>query len=274
MVKLLPDGISFKVLIAGHRGNTRYWFKKYIKSGADLIEVDVDKNGKDIILTHRDQYKKPILIREKLAHMLETIHLRKPLTLIEALDLARERGLGVILDIKKPGIVNEIKEIITTVSFPLGKVILTSKWHDDLKYIAEHWKEVKVLLSLEEHPVNVTQLLKQTRAHGISIRIDFLTDKLIRELRKERFLIAVWPVNMLEQVIDLSRKGVDIVITDNINVIKALKGIKREAGPRGFEPRTTGLEGRRPILARRRAHLSPLLGFAISGFKSSSPGVF
>ena len=27
------------------------------------------------------------------------------------------------------------------------------------------------------------------------------------------------------------------------------------AGPRGFEPRTTGSAGRRPILARLRAHL-------------------
>ena len=33
------------------------------------------------------------------------------------------------------------------------------------------------------------------------------------------------------------------------------------AGPRGFEPRTTGLEGRRPILARRRARFLRVLIF-------------
>ncbi len=61
---------------------------------------------------------------------------------------------------------------------------------------------------------------------------------------------------------DLRRLAKMIVeeIAKKITVVnsqaKHSKKYKGQAGPRGFEPRVSGLEGRRPILARLRAHCS------------------
>jgi hypothetical protein len=79
--------------------------------------------------------------------------------------------------------------------------------------------------------VGSTEMLQQMRRDleawtgaGIGLNVDLLSDEVISELGAATPLIVTWTVNDLERARDLVGRGVSGIITDRLEVIRAMRG--------------------------------------------------
>ncbi len=66
---------------------------------------------------------------------------------------------------------------------------------------------------------------------GIGLHHELLTDEVIRELREATPLIVTWTVNDLEHARALVQRGVGGIITDKLDLIRAMRAATPPAGP-------------------------------------------
>jgi hypothetical protein len=211
--------------VVGHRANTVSWLRRLARC-SDAVEIDVISTDGGFYATHSVvwRYGSPILLREKLARMLESLHLKPP-TPLEKLIASLPEGMPVFLDLKTPINGDSIRALRRIVG--KRRAYIVTRWHNIAQLAAAYG--FRVLLSIASRPANPALLVERSGAHGLSIEAAYADGELVGELHSRGFEVAVWTVNSLEAAAAMEALGVDWLVTD---VPCSIRG-RTETVPRG-----------------------------------------
>lgn len=233
-----------KIFIIAHRGfslispeNTIASFKKAIEAGVDFIETDLRATSDGIIVCMHD----PTLDRTTSGAGFVSTHSYREITSLDAgswfspqfkgehvprleelLDLAAGK-VGLALEIKTPGIEEEVVEDV-------------EKWgiEDEVIILSSHWVvlgKVKSLnpriTTLADLPIPSKESLRAALSHGaniVSIHKAMLERDFVRYAHRRGVLVNVWPVNTEKEVQAALDAEIDFITTDDpLTVSKLVK---------------------------------------------------
>ncbi|GAB6148197.1 glycerophosphodiester phosphodiesterase [Stetteria hydrogenophila] len=197
-------------VIVGHRANTAAWLKRYLKAGVDMVEVDVWHRNGVTGLGHILEDPGYATVRERIAHLLLSIHFRKPLG-IEALPRLVPPGIGVWLDLKTriPRACLSRLRVLTRGR----RIVFSTRWHNWIPVIKEEVPEALVFASLDHRPAGAREM-KAVQADGATLRFTYIDEELVEELHSAGLQLAAWTVNEESEMRRVIEMGVDYLITD------------------------------------------------------------
>lgn len=128
-------------------------------------------------------------------------------TLTEALSLAEELGLGVVVEMREEGLEALVAEVV-----PEEKSIIISPYHTSLREIKDisHLKTGIVITSLPIRPVELALW-----AEADAIFPERVNPRLFKEAHQKRIEVYPGVVNSLSQATWLLRLGADGLLTDD-----------------------------------------------------------
>jgi len=222
-VKLAREG---RPLVIGHRGapvlaaeNTLESFAAAVDAGADAIELDV---GRDLLVTHSE--------REVPEH---------PLALDEALAFVADSGVGVLVDLKYPGVERAVADALrrhglverafvsSTSPAALrrlaaadGELVRSISYPNDRYRISRFaWPRPvtagSVATARAAMPLRVPLLLTAARAGALTLHHALVSPAVLRAARSRGAALVAWTVNEPERIAALALLGVDGIVTDD-----------------------------------------------------------
>jgi len=224
-----------KIIVVGHKANSIRKLFKYLSIGVPAVEIDILKsleNGRLMIQHISDEEE-----------MLKEVHPETPIFELEEflrrfksgifisnyhspLEVLRELSgvIDVVLDLKNKSMSKDVVEMLSKIDFR-GTIYLTSKFHRDLYEIKKRMPKVKILVTLENQPVNTAEYLGEINANGVSIKYPFIDKGFVDELHRLGYIVDAWVVNDIYVAKYLAKLRVDMITTDNPSkILKALKG--------------------------------------------------
>jgi glycerophosphoryl diester phosphodiesterase len=222
-VNFARDG---RPLVIGHRGaralapeNTLESFEAAVAAGADAIELDV---GKDLVVAHSE-------------HELP----ERALSLDDALEFVRARDVGVLVDLKRPGIERDVVESLRRHSL-VERAFVSSTSPRALRRVAAFDGELVRSITYPNDryrisrfswpgavasgtaaaarsamPLRVPLLLTTARVRVLTLHHTLLSPAVLRVARARGASVVAWTVNDPERIVALARLGVDAVVTDD-----------------------------------------------------------
>jgi len=186
--------------IIGHRGakglaeeNTIEAFKQALRCGVDMIETDVRKHGKEVVLSHEP-----------------TVQTENYTSLQELFDLVKG-NIPINLEIKEEGVIPLLRKIISNYS---GIIVFSSFDFSILQKIKKIFPEYEVAV-LEKwsgiRAVAKASLLKTDRIH---INQAWLWSNFVRSLHHKGYRLYAYTVNKVDRAEELAEWGVDGIFTD------------------------------------------------------------
>lgn len=133
-------------------------------------------------------------------------------TLAEALSLAEELGLGVVVEMKEEGL-----EALVAEAVPKEKSIITSYYHASLREIKD-LSDLKTGIIIASLPIKPVELALWAEADAIFPRR--VNPRLFKEAHHKGLEVYPWEVNTLSQASWLLRLGADGLVTDNPCLIR------------------------------------------------------
>lgn len=204
-------------LVIGHRANTERWLRKHLEAGADGIEVDVRLSGEGLSLGHPPPGIRPATVRERIASILTSFHILRPLSLEEILYLLGERILW--LDLKDRGICSRIRDLCSDI-LDERNLVLSTKHHIEARSAREIFPDARVFVSLSSAPADPVAVVESSRADGISLEITYATGELADALRSSGYSLALWTVNDEGQVARSLELGASFIVTDDVQLVR------------------------------------------------------
>jgi glycerophosphoryl diester phosphodiesterase len=199
-------------LVVGHRANTPRWIRRYLREGADGLEVDVYQRGKSIYVSHVMPSRRPRLLRERVADFLASLHVTPAHRLRDLVRLI-PKDMALIVDLKTRVEPAALREEIEFSGRDPPEVFISTRWHVDAPRLREHG--FHVLLSLDNRPSSLAKLLDDAaHADGVSINHVYVDEDLVREARSVGWIVAAWSVNQPDEAERLQRLGIDMIVTD------------------------------------------------------------
>jgi len=196
---------------------------------ADYVELDVrlSRDG-ELVLMHDDRVDRTTNGKGLVEDLsLEELKALKPrgcddqcmesqriATLKEALFLAEELGLGLVVEMKEEGLEGLVAEALS------GKnCIVTSFYHSSLRELSDisHLKTGIIISSL---PINPVHLALWAKAAAIFPRR--VNARLFKEAHQQGIAVYPWTVNSKEEASWLLRLGADGLVTDDPCLIREI----------------------------------------------------
>jgi glycerophosphoryl diester phosphodiesterase len=237
-------------LIIAHRGasaiapeNTLAAVNLAWELNADCVEIDIHltKDNK-IVVIHDPSTKRTtdnnLVISETTSNELRKldagsykskIFKGEKIPFIEEILESLPPEHSLIIEIKSPPeIVKYLKQSLTK-SGKINQIIIKSFDINTLKTAKEVFPETQVFLlhyssnniffeSLKIC-VELTAVLKENKFNGLSLYHENVTDNLAKSFIDSGLKLLVWTVNESEKALDLARKGIYGIITDNPQLI-------------------------------------------------------
>lgn len=206
------------ILVYGHKANTLRWAKKYLKEGADGLEVDIYQRGKSILVKHARLGSKRRLLRERIGNVIASFHVKPALPLREYLSYLPLR-VPLMLDLKNPINPTLLRGEVEAGGYSVTEVVVSSRWHSiaqDLKA-----KDFEVLLSIDHRPMSLK--LYENLADGVSINVFYVDNKLLEEARDLGLRVALWIINDVKGLCNFTRVSASnnvTIVTDYPQVVK------------------------------------------------------
>lgn len=208
-------------LIIGHRGaktlapeNTLAAISAAAKCRSDMVELDV-RLSKDgiLILMHDDSVDRTSNASGKVedftVEQLKALNLsgEKIPTLAEAAALAKELGLGLVVEMKEEWIEELVAEELNGTG-----ALVTSFYHSSLRELKEisNLKTGIIISSLPVHPIDLA-----IWAGANAIFPKRTNPRLFQEAHKQKLEVFPWTVNSLEEASWLLKLGADGLVTDD-----------------------------------------------------------
>ncbi|MEZ0320133.1 MAG: glycerophosphodiester phosphodiesterase [Pyrobaculum sp.] len=215
-----------KRAVVGHRGyprvaleNTLESIKAALEHGADAVEVDVQVTADGVVvLSHDDTLDRTfgvsIDVRRSRWPDLSPIR-RGPhrlATLEEALSLVDGRA-GVLVEVKHPEDAPLVADVVKNAG--------ASRW---VALISFHEEAVRGLslykgLIYAQPPGKIVEA-KRLGCHLVLPRYQLATAKAVSFAHRLGLYVVAWTVNDLATAVELWRRGVDGVATDDVGLIK------------------------------------------------------
>ncbi len=205
-------------VVVGHRANTPRWLRRHLRC-TSMVEVDVYLRGNMLVAGHQLPASRPLLLRQRLARILENMHFTpsRPLPLLLS---TLPPSARVMLDLKDRVSPRLVASVLEETEVEPERVILATRWHSDARSLHEE-VGAPVLLSIDSRPANPLGLVEDAGAQGVSVRYSYLDPLFSRSLRSKGYLVAVWTVNTVDDFIYVKRL-VDLVVSDNPCVLNTM----------------------------------------------------
>lgn len=220
------------MLVIAHRGasgtqpeNTLAAFKKAIKLGAEMIELDVHlcKTG-ELVVIHDARINRTTnghgLISHKTLVKLQGLDAgngEKIPTLKEVFDIAGGKT-KINIELKGKGVVTEtvklIKHQIENKIQTANDFVISSFNRRQLKEFHALMPEVPIGILYEGHPVGYLKLAEELHAASINLSIKHVNEKLVGEIHQNGLHVWIYTVNHMEDFEAMKMISVDAVFTN------------------------------------------------------------
>ena len=206
---------------AGHvTGNTLASIAKALALGVDFVEIDVraTRDGHPVVFHDRrvdgttDGSGAVIELTLEEMSRLRTADNQPIPTLDEALAAINNR-VGLMLDIKSPGIVERVWTSVTGNKF-VRPVIYASFLHAELLAVKRLVSGAHTMALLDSVPVHPTAFARDAEVTHVGLGIDCLTGEFVGALHREGLCVFVYTVNEPSDIAWVRSLGVDGIISD------------------------------------------------------------
>jgi len=206
---------------AGHvTGNTLASIAKALALGVDFVEIDVraTRDGHPVVFHDRrvdgttDGSGAVIELTLEEMSRLRTADNQPIPTLDEALAAINNR-VGLMLDIKSPGIVERVWTSVTGNKF-VRPVIYASFLHAELLAVKRLASGAHTMALLDSVPVHPTAFARDAEVTHVGLGIDCLTGEFVGALHREGLRVFVYTVNEPSDIAWVRSLGVDGIISD------------------------------------------------------------
>jgi len=235
-----------KTKIIGHRGgvagypeNTLAAFKKAVELGADGVEFDVQltKDG-EIVVIHDEFIDRTMngsgLVKDHTLAELRALNVgeffnsefknQKIPTLREVLEIVKDMEI-INIELKNhlsyPNLETKVLKLVDEFKIR-DKVIISSFNHYSLEKIKKIQPAIKTGALLMAKIINPADYAFKRGFDALHMQFLTIDQKTIEKAHFMGMKICAYTVNYSESVIDLLEKGVDMIITDNIEMIQKL----------------------------------------------------
>lgn len=215
-------------LVIGHRGarslapeNTLEGIRAAARCGADRVEVDVrlSRDGA-LVLMHDETVDRTTGGTGKVEN-LDLTELKaldaggqKIPTPQEALAVARELGLGLVVEMKEEGL-----EELVAGALEGSRAMVTSFYHSSLREIKE-LSDLKTGIIISALPVKPVELALWADADAIFPKR--VNPRLFKEAHQRGLEVFPWTINEKEEAAWLLRLGADGLVTDDPCLIRSV----------------------------------------------------
>lgn len=241
------DGVAKGVdpLVIAHRGasrvemeNTLPAFARAVAMGAAMIELDVQRSADGALVVIHDEDTLRVTggqggpVAALTLAELQTLRVGQATipTLREALELARDAGVAVNVELKGPGVAGGVVALVrglglraTTLlsSFDSGALAEARDLDPGLRLAVLMGTEtLRPMTRLREaYPL---PLLRRLKADAWHPHYRLVNPLVLRAVQRAGYKVNVWTVNEPEQMRRLVRLGVDGIITDVPDALRAL----------------------------------------------------
>ena len=208
-----------------HRGASGYYpdntlaaIRHAAELGAEEVEIDVRKTKDGVLILHHDATIKDGSKKREISQLsLKQIQKINPdvCTLDEALACIAETNMQVLIEFKVSGIESKVLDCVEanalsqTARYASFKLDVLRKVHklDDAAQTVYLINEKDKLKDVEEDPDDY-------RSSTISVKLELLSEKLIRKLHLAGKQVIAWTVNNKSDVEAARQMGVDGITTD------------------------------------------------------------
>ncbi len=214
------------LLAVAHRaGNDLSALRTAVELGVDVLEADVRARGALLEMRHSKQLRPFPVLWDSGPGGLELAHTRAPQLQLDALLAALEVGHPMLmLDLKGPGRVGARVADLVHAAEPATDVLVCSRWWPGLDAFADRPWARPVLTA--RNTVELARLLRRVRRgrvpYGVSLHGSLLTAPVVAELRGLVQLVMTWGVNDLVALERVTSLGVNGVISDDADVLRAV----------------------------------------------------
>jgi glycerophosphoryl diester phosphodiesterase len=215
------------MLVIAHRGasgeaveNTRSAFLAALRSGADMVETDLQLTLDDHLVIHHDattrrlMNTRRVIDREPLSRLRTLRHANGEglLTLAELLELI-DGTLPINLELKAPGSARVLLEYLAGNAYG-GAIMVSSKDFEELAVFHRHRLDVPVGPVISAWSPALLRKLSQHPWQFVSINHRGLDTDGIHRLRNLGLKVLVFTVNAPGRMHELVAAGVDGIFTD------------------------------------------------------------
>lgn len=228
------------ITIIGHRGacgyapeNTLSSFKKAIECNVDMIEFDVRKCASGELVVFHDAKVDRITDGSGFV-ALKTLQELKQLTIlgIERISLLTEvldyidRRVKVYIELKDLNIIHDVLHIIDDYvahkQWDYSDFLIASFDHFQLRDSRVINKEIPVAALIYGMPINCSICVVEAKADIVCLDTEFITQQFVDEFHARDMRVYVYTVNDKEQLINVLDYGIDGIITDFPDDMRAL----------------------------------------------------
>ncbi len=236
--------IEDRVLIIAHRGsaatapeNTLSALRKSIKDGADMVEIDIQltKDGKVVLWHDKDAMRisgKGFVISETAYDTLETLDAgswfsdkftgERVATLEEAVETGIKGNISLLLELKNYGderdlLLDSAVSILQKYNFT-GKAAIMSLKHEEVRRVEQYYPEMEAGFIVSAVIGDLTLLDEDF----LILSKQLATDSTISALHAAEKRVFVWTIDDVKTMSRLVNQGVDGIITNVPDKLKAL----------------------------------------------------
>jgi glycerophosphoryl diester phosphodiesterase len=232
------------VRATAHRGhsrvapeNTLSAIRKAIESGADYVEVDVHQTADGVIVLLHDRDLKRVAALSRRLDELTFDEVRKldvgrwfdpafageriP-TLEEVIKLCRGRiKMNIELKVFGPNrrLAEDVARLIREQEF-VDECLVTSLDYEALREVKRHNPRLRTGLIVAHALGDISRL----EVDAVSVRADFLSEEVLAAARRHGKEVHVWTVNNARQMTELMKRGVDNIITSDLELLLRVRG--------------------------------------------------
>ena len=228
--------------IVGHRGapflappgNTLASLRRAVEAGAQMLEVDVRRTRDDaLILDHEsvhllDGVEVPLGERSLSQWRLHGGDWGDELaTLEDALALASDLGVGLMVDFKEPGTETLVARALRRSGFPRESLLVAGAPESSRRILRSLDPRIPLSLTLdvEQKPLVTPDLLLTLDTDAVTWHHRLLTPEIVDVLHRRDKLVYAWTVDLSE---DMRRMRhvchVDGIITNSPDMLKQIAG--------------------------------------------------
>jgi len=230
-------------LVIGHRGaaasapeNTLEGIRAAALCKADYVELDVrlSRDG-ELVLMHDESLERTTngkgLVEDFSLEELKALLVKGPAgsssedrriaTLKEAVHLASQHNIGLVVEMKEEGLEALVAEALT-----IKKSMVTSFYHNSLRELSDI-SDLMTGIIISSLPINPVQLAVWAKARAIFPKR--VNARMIKEAHQQEISVFPWTVNNRDEARWLLRLGADGLVTDDPCMIREVADLPAEA---------------------------------------------
>ncbi len=225
-----------EVLVVGHRGACGYYpentilsIKKAVEMNVDAVEFDVRMTKDGVVVLFHDEKLDRLLkihgrVRDRTFEFLRKLSIRgeKIPTLEEALEVLKDKNVGVIVEIKEPDTVSKVLDTISKSGINKDRVLIASFYHTIMREVKKRGYKFGAIFVCR--PVSLKYMFGENLPDVILPRHDMLDEELVDEAHSLGVKVGTWVINSEDDLEKVLKFKVDMVASDYPDrIIKALK---------------------------------------------------